>query len=122
MNNFNQKKKQETFLVKTNQVWKLWFLIVLGGIELVLLILMVSSIVNPDSYLLAKYRIGELETRTVVLLLGLVFLYSLFCLIKCPSCHKKPVYKIIKESNINEWMISAINFKNCPYCNYPDNN
>ena len=114
----NQKKK--TFIVESKQEWKLWFLFILGVVELIVFILMISSIADPEYFVLTRYGIGELETRTVFLSLGLVFLYSLFFLIRCPRCHKRVIYKILKNSNFDEWFLAAVKMKHCPYCNYPD--
>ena len=114
--------QEGTFLINTNQFWKLWLIGFLSVIEMVLLILMISSITNPEYFILANYKIGELELRTAFLLLGVLLLYSMFYLIECPHCHKKPVYKIISESNFNDWMLAVVNFKHCPYCNYPGDN
>jgi len=116
------KDSNETFLVETGQLWKLWFVTIIGGLEVILLVLMISSIVYPENYILAKYGIGELETRTVFLILSLIFLYGLFFLVKCPQCKRKLLYKIIKESGVNDWMVIAIKFKQCPYCNFPEQN
>ena len=114
-----QKALKDTFLEKTGQTWKLWFLTIIGCLELILFVLVISSIVSPENYILAKYGIGELETRTAFLIISLVFLYGLFFFVKCPQCKKRLLYKIIKESGVNDWIVEAIKFKQCPYCKYP---
>lgn len=111
-------KNTDSFVVKTGQHWKLRLILGLIFIDFLVLILMIWNINNPDGKFFTSLGIGALQIRTIFLILGLSVFSFLFILIKCPNCHKRPVYRIISTSNVNNWIYEIFNFQECPFCEY----
>ena len=111
-------KSNNSLVLKTGQMWKLKVVFGLIFIEFLVLILMVWNFNRPDSDFFTSLGIGALQIRTIFLILGLFILSSLFLLIKCPNCHKRPVYRIVSASGANNWIYEIFNFQECPFCGY----
>ncbi len=111
-------KGNNSFVLKTDQMWKLRVVFGLLLIDFLVLILMVWNINSPDSVFFTSLGIGDLQIQTVFLVLGLFALSFLFLSIKCPDCHKRPAYQIISTSGVNNWIYEIFNFQECPFCGY----
>jgi hypothetical protein len=97
-----EKIENNSWLFKTNQIWKyrLFLAIMYFGIFLIIL---KFSVVNN----LSKYII------TLTYLIG--FIWFLFA-IKCPICKRKPMLKIIKKANLSRLTQTITSFEKCPFC------
>lgn len=111
-------KSNNSLVEKTGQLWKLKLTFSLIFIELIIMVLMIWNINSPDSEFFTVSGIGDLQIQTVFLTLGLLILSSLFLLIKCPNCNKRPIYRIISTSGVSNWIYKIFNFKKCPFCGY----
>ncbi len=112
------KVNNTSWLIKTGQTWKILIFIGISAIDLLLLILMIWSFNNPKSELFVKTGINDLQILTAFLVSALAGLMFLFISVQCPKCKKRPIYRIIKKSNLAEWFNTLIAFDKCPYCGY----
>ena len=106
------------WIARTGQMWKFRFICVTGVLNFLLFILMVWNINWPQSEIFVITGMAQLEIRTAFLFSGLVFIYGLFLLIKCPACGKRPAYRILSTSSANQWFGILITFEECPICGY----
>jgi hypothetical protein len=107
---------KENWLSKTEQAWKFHFFIGLSALTLALFILMILSISN-NIRLLIDLGIADIHIAFAFMLIGISSLLFLFLSIKCPLCKKRPVYKIMKASQLNSWVEGLIKLEHCPFCN-----
>lgn len=112
------KAKNLSWLIKTRQTWKIWVFLGISVMELLLLFLMAWSFSNPKSEFLTKIGMNDLQILSAFLFFALIGLLFLFISVKCPECKKRPIYRIISTSNVNEWFNIIIAFDRCPYCGY----
>jgi hypothetical protein len=112
------KSKNTPWLSRTGQTWKVWISLGISCIALVLFILMVASFGNSGDEILGRLGIDELQVLSAFLCLGLLALFFLVFSVKCPECKKRPVYKIIRTSDFNQWFYVLISFDRCPNCGY----
>jgi hypothetical protein len=110
-----------SWLVKTRQMWKFWLFFGLAALDFLLLVLMIWNINDPQGKLFVKMGLDQLQIRTAFLTLGIVTLTYLFFSIKCPSCKKRPVYRILNTNGLSKWVTALISFKHCPICGYSGN-
>jgi hypothetical protein len=111
-------ENNNSLVVKTGQLWKLKLILGLIFVEFFIIVLMVWNINNPDSKFFTALGIGALQIQTIFLTLGLLILFSLFLLIKCPNCNKRPIYRIVSTSGVSNWIYEIFNFQKCPFCGY----
>ena len=109
---------KDLWIVRTGQMWKIRFICITGVLGLIFFILMVWNINCPQSEIFIITGITQLEIRTAFLFSGLIFIYSLFLLIKCPACGKRPVYRILNTSCTDQWFDILITLEQCPVCGY----
>lgn len=109
---------KDSFIVKTGQLWKLWIIFSLIFFEFLTLILMIWNFNNPNGYIFKLLKTNSLQLQTIFLALGLAVICSLFLLVKCPSCKRRPIYHIVSNSNANNWVRTVFEFENCPYCGF----
>jgi energy-coupling factor transporter transmembrane protein EcfT len=109
---------QSSWIVKTGQKWKLFFVGVLGIMTIMSLGIFILSINFENSYAFVGTGVGRLYSRTIFLVIGLSFLLCLFFLIKCPCCGKKPIWKIVNNGRSSDWIYRMITFSRCPNCDF----
>ena len=107
-----------SFLQKTNQTWKLYFVLAMAVVSLLFFVAMVISIRSGPMSIGGFIVIDELLSRSLFLLFGLVFLGALFFLIKCPNCKKNLLYLVIKSENASQWTTKILKLTKCPHCKY----
>lgn len=88
---------------------------------MLLFILMVWNINDPKAKIFISIGLDDLQIRTAFLTVGVIALAQLFLAIKCPACKKRPIYYLIKKSDVNKWVTELITFKSCPICGYDGN-
>lgn len=100
------KRNDKSWLKRTNQQWKYSFSIRLMLIGALVIALKVFGVIGH-----------EYDVPLVILVLLALSMPLLF--IQCPSCGKRPFYKIIRESGPAGFIRKFITFELCPDCRYP---
>ncbi len=107
-----------SWIVKTGQKWKLWVIYIMGIMSLLSLIFMIICINYANNPFLIEIGITRLHGRTLFLVNILVFLLCLFLLIRCPSCKKRPIWQIVNNRGLSDWIHIILTFAKCPICGY----
>ena len=115
------KKNESSWLVKTRQKWKFWLFLAFAGLDFIFFALMIWNINDPQGEIFIRTGIDQLQIRTAFLTLAIVTLAHLFLSIKCPACKKRPIYRLVSTSGINQWVTALATFKSCPVCGYSGN-
>ena len=97
---------EESWLKQTRQLWKFWIFVVF--LLAAFLLLLLHDFVMTRHYW--KYA------SMCLLAIGFAVL---MLLIKCPSCNKRPIFLIIKQTDVNKLTQAILTFSSCPYCGYP---
>ena len=100
------------WLVKTNQVWKLWIFLLLLALSFVSLLckwMIVEGIWIPN-------RVGATEFSVASVVLGFGSLIWLCKSLKCPECGYKPTWPILKSAPASKWNAVLIKLEHCPKC------
>ncbi len=108
--------KNVSWLVRTNQMWKIRFIQVFVTIDLLLFAMMIWNINDPHNLLFLKIGVDQTIIHSCFLILGLITVFVLFFLIKCPVCKKKPVYHLVRTTEFNIWFSVLVHSKHCPIC------
>lgn len=98
-----------SWLRQTKQLWK--FRLFVASLLLSFLLLLLYDFVITEQYL--KYA---------SIILGSIAVVVLLLLIKCPSCNKRPIFAIIRQTDINKLTQAILAFSSCPYCGYRGTN
>lgn len=100
------------WLIKTNQIWKLWislFLMLLVLLMFIAKVMIVNKIWMPN-------WIDEIELSLGEIVIGFGSLIW-FCLsVKCPHCGYKPVWPILRSAPAGEWLRRIMHLEQCPSC------
>jgi hypothetical protein len=110
--------KRQPWLVTTGQAWKFWLATSMAGLGLFLLALFVWCINDPNAKIFVKTGIDEVQIGAAFLFVGISAFLFLILSIRCPACKKRPVYRIMSSSGINEWLTFLITSDHCPICGY----
>lgn len=97
-------RSNEIWLAKTKQLWK--FYIFVFGVMVGFLLIIFQSIGIIEN--------GIIEPITISVEI-FAFLW-LFISIRCPSCKRRPMFSIIRKSNISQLTRNLIGFESCPHC------
>lgn len=100
------------WLIKTNQIWKIYFFLILMFIAMmgfVAMIMVINGIWMPKS-------VSEFELAFSSITIGFGSLIWLSHSIKCPYCGYKPVGPMIKSSNMNTWFVNITKLEHCASC------
>ena len=99
------KVPDESWLKRTNQLWKFWIFASLMLISASLILLEVTVKTNHD-------------VHKAIMILGVIGFSIPFLFIKCPGCRKAPIYKIMRQTSINTLTQTILTFRSCPYCGH----
>jgi hypothetical protein len=105
-------QQDQLWLIKTNQVWKVWiftFLMFLGMISFIAMIMITNKVWEFD-------KINDIHFSLASILLIFGSLVWLSQMIKCPHCGHKPVWPIIRGVPFNEWFVKIARLKECLSC------
>lgn len=95
----------DSWLKQTRQLWKFWVFALLVMTSVTLLIMRFFGMIGQD-------------TNSIAMILGGTGFAILLILVKCPSCKKRPMFKIIRLTRINTLTQTMLTFNCCPYCGY----
>src|SRR3990172_11014943 len=113
------KKNPRSWLVRTGQIWIFWMATALAVVAILLLALMIWCINHPNSETLTRIGIDEFRIGAGFMITGALASILLFFGIRCPSCKRRPVYRIVRTNGFNEWVTALLHLQCCPYCAYP---
>jgi hypothetical protein len=113
------RKKKTSWLAKTGQIWKFWLFAFLIGSDGLLFVLMLLKINSSEFPILDLTRIEGFHIGMLFMALAVFALLWLIFSIKCPACKKRPVFRIIRKSEVNRWVTELITFQKCPFCAFP---
>lgn len=112
MRNQYDNNSNDSWLIETNQMWKVWVfsvLMILAIVFFMCMIMSVNGILIPD-------RKGELEFSLASIILAFGSLIWFNKSLKCPHCGYKPTWPILKSAPASEWFVRITNLKHCPSC------
>lgn len=100
------------WIIKTNQMWKIWIfaiLMFLGGCAFLGMIMTINGVLIPN-------RAGEIEFSLISMSLVFGSLIWFSKSLKCPKCGYKPTWPILKSAPASEWFVRITKLECCPGC------
>ena len=100
--------EQKTWLQKTNQEWKFRVFMILIYVVFCLLVLHIIGIVNNNSI-----------EQLIVSICVIASMWLCFT-IRCPFCKRRPMFQLLRKTNITHLYKTLSGFEKCPFCEKPD--